>query len=296
LRTARLAALAATAIALAACGTTATHHTGGALPPRGNAEATAPGPANSPHCGIERWAVKTGTDPQAGQIGLGNVQQATVTQLASLPVPGNPDDHPGSRMGPVETTVYQVHATLVEYKQEADSDVHLVLSAGGRTMIAEIPLPSCVGAGSPLLPGITHARKQFEARYAPIGYWQQAQVPVVVTGVGFFDTLHGQTGVAPNGIELHPVLDIQFPAASSSPAPSPASASATRLGDSPPECVRVRLEYNSGNGPDYWVFFCGNGGGADSPMHDWMRGQALIVDGAPIGPGASIFGPYPPGS
>jgi hypothetical protein len=35
-------------------------------------------------------------------------------------------------------------------------------------------------------------------------------VPVTVTGVGFFDRIHGQTGVAPNGIELHPVLDIQF--------------------------------------------------------------------------------------
>jgi hypothetical protein len=31
-----------------------------------------------------------------------------------------------------------------------------------------------------------------------------------MTGVGFFDRIHGQTGVAPNGIELHPVLDIQF--------------------------------------------------------------------------------------
>jgi len=27
-----------------------------------------------------------------------------------------------------------------------------------------------------------------------------------VTGVAFFDFLHGQTGVAPNGIELDPVL------------------------------------------------------------------------------------------
>lgn len=28
-------------------------------------------------------------------------------------------------------------------------------------------------------------------------------------GVGFFDRLHGQTGVAPNGIELHPLLSIE---------------------------------------------------------------------------------------
>ncbi len=31
-----------------------------------------------------------------------------------------------------------------------------------------------------------------------------------MTGTGFFDFLHGQTGVAPNGIELHSVLDLQF--------------------------------------------------------------------------------------
>jgi hypothetical protein len=27
-----------------------------------------------------------------------------------------------------------------------------------------------------------------------------------VVGVAFFDFLHGQTGVAPNAIELHPIL------------------------------------------------------------------------------------------
>jgi hypothetical protein len=29
-----------------------------------------------------------------------------------------------------------------------------------------------------------------------------------ITGVGFFDLFHGQTGVAPNAIELHPVLKL----------------------------------------------------------------------------------------
>lgn len=29
---------------------------------------------------------------------------------------------------------------------------------------------------------------------------------VVIEGVGFWGEIHGQTGVAPNGIELHPVL------------------------------------------------------------------------------------------
>ena len=33
---------------------------------------------------------------------------------------------------------------------------------------------------------------------------------VRVTGVGFFDFAHGQRGAAPNEIELHPVLEIEF--------------------------------------------------------------------------------------
>src|SRR5207248_11567901 len=35
-------------------------------------------------------------------------------------------------------------------------------------------------------------------------------LPVQIKGVAFFDFEHGQTGIAPNGIELHPVLDISF--------------------------------------------------------------------------------------
>ncbi len=32
----------------------------------------------------------------------------------------------------------------------------------------------------------------------------------VVVGVAFFDFLHGQSGVAPNGIELHPILGFRY--------------------------------------------------------------------------------------
>ena len=39
----------------------------------------------------------------------------------------------------------------------------------------------------------------------------EARPLVRITGVGFFDYLHGQRGVAPNGIELHPVLGVEFP-------------------------------------------------------------------------------------
>jgi hypothetical protein len=33
---------------------------------------------------------------------------------------------------------------------------------------------------------------------------------VRLTGVGFFDRAHGQTGAAPNVIELHPVLKVEW--------------------------------------------------------------------------------------
>jgi hypothetical protein len=37
-------------------------------------------------------------------------------------------------------------------------------------------------------------------------HFAQLNATATVTGVGFFDIPHGQTGVAPNAVELHPVL------------------------------------------------------------------------------------------
>lgn len=207
------AAALAAALLAAGCSSAAS-----SAPEAGNREAVASAPAGAPHCGIERWAVKTGTDPAAGRVNLNDVQSTTVAALTGFPVPSGFSQDAGRLEGSAEFTAWKVSATLVQYKQEADSDYHLVLRDNqGNTMIAEIPDPACVHGTSPFLAGITKARAQFTAKYAPGDYWQTANVPVVITGVGFFDTLHGQTGVAPNGIELHPVLDIQFTGASPSP-------------------------------------------------------------------------------
>lgn len=180
-------------------------------------------------CGVERWSVKTGTDADAGRINLGSTTQTTIAALAALPAPSTLPSN--NRIQPTETTVYQLHDTLTEYKLETDSDYHLILDDGsGHTMIVEIPDPACVGSSSPLLPGIRTARAEFDAKYIPNGTFQTANVPVTVTGVGFFDFLHGQAGVAPNGIELHAVLDVQFgsggtptptPTATKTPTPTP---------------------------------------------------------------------------
>ena len=160
-------------------------------------------------CGVERWSVKTGTDADAGLI---NLQSTTSTTIASLGALSKPSTLPAdSRIQPTETTVFRLQATLVEYKLEADSDYHLVLAdSTGHEMIAEIPDPACVGSGSPLAAGISKARGEFDSKYSVTGSFQTANTPVTITGVGYFDYLHGQTGVAPNGIELHAVLDVQF--------------------------------------------------------------------------------------
>jgi hypothetical protein len=76
--------------------------------------------------------------------------------------------------------------------------------------VAEIPSPSCVGAGSRFAAQIASARAQFDAQFSVTSSFQTANIPVRVTGVGFFDFFHNQHGAAPNVIELHPVLDIQF--------------------------------------------------------------------------------------
>ncbi len=135
----------------------------------------------------------------------------SVVPNAAVAAPGAlPAD---SRFAPTETTVFRLAATLTEYKLEEDSDFHLILSDGaGHTLISEIPDPVCVGAGSPLAGSISDARAAFDARYTATGRFQTANVPVTVTGVGFFDFLHGQTSVVPNGMELHAVLDVTFTA------------------------------------------------------------------------------------
>jgi len=184
-----------------------------------------PGEARAQSCGVERWSVKTGTDPDAGQVNLGSSTPNTVATMRSWPAP-NPIP-PNNRVSPYETTVWVLNATLTLYKLEGDSDYHLVLrDASGNTMIAEIPRPSCVGAASPFRTAIQNARAEFDARYTATTSFQTANVPVQITGVGMFDFLHGQTGVAPNGIEIHPVLDVVFnPSADFAISTSPTSLS-----------------------------------------------------------------------
>jgi hypothetical protein len=170
-------------------------------------------------CGVERWSIKTGTDAGARSVNQRTIVPSTIFHLRTFPAPSSPPV--SSRVKPVEDTVYLVSAILLRYKYEADSDVHLVIAdTGGRTMIAEIPAPQCVGASSPFLPSLRYVRSKFTSQFHPSDTWHRVNTPVQIAGVGFFDFKHGQSGVAPNAIELHPVLRFSSGAGNSAlPAP-----------------------------------------------------------------------------
>lgn len=123
-------------------------------------------------CGKERWHIKTGTDPNATALKL-TPQKTSIAKLVRIPrqhvTNSLPDDQ---RVPPVETTLYQIDATLTGYKIEndaksGDGDYHLILAdENGNSMDAEIPDPHCVDASSTVLAEITKARG-FRARVQP---------------------------------------------------------------------------------------------------------------------------------
>ena len=173
----------------------------------------APAPAAGQQCGAERWAVKTLSDPAAGTVNF-TPQATTVDALRAIPAPPN-IGFSAPRIAGVETTTFAVQAALVSAKHEDDEDFHLVIAEPGdlaKTMIVEFPDVGCSGAiGSAKRDEMAAARRDLIAACGapPRSPFRRLTGSAMITGVGFFDVLHGQTGVAPNGIELHPVLKVE---------------------------------------------------------------------------------------
>jgi hypothetical protein len=159
-------------------------------------------------CGVERWAVKTGTDADRNKVST-TVVSTTLSYLGSRAKPSSyPSTH---RIAPYELHTYQVKAYVTQYKIEADSDIHLVLKdSAGRKMIAEIPKLPCVGSTSRWRGAISSTRTLWTTHYTTTTSWHYIHRSVTIRGLAFFDVPHGQTGAAPNYIELHPVIYIHL--------------------------------------------------------------------------------------
>jgi hypothetical protein len=171
-------------------------------------------------CGEERWAVKTLTDtPGADAVDLAHPKTTTVEAMRHLNAKGKRSSGAppkgltkrSPRMPPVETTVYKVNALLMSMKREKDKDIHLVIADPkvGGSMIVEFPQEECtVGANEDARAKMKEARSDLASACGgePGKSIVTLNGKATIQGVGFFDLVHGQGGVATNGIELHPVI------------------------------------------------------------------------------------------
>jgi hypothetical protein len=113
-------------------------------------------------------------------------------------------------------TIFTIKALLLGYHHEQDEDFHLVLANPDdqtQTMIAEIPAPDCLKdqklakVSQDMRAALAQAFGSPGAKTARLPH----PVPILIRGVGFYDFPHGQDGLAPNAIELHPVLGLKLP-------------------------------------------------------------------------------------
>ncbi len=139
-------------------------------------------------CGVERWTVKTLQDRPK----LLPVRPTIIAHLVSLP---RPSSLPATRL-PFERHVFSLIATVTLVRLEDAGDLHLVLRQGVKHMIAESPSPACTTRAT------AYRRRQMRSARNAVRLCSRARV----VGVAFFDFKHGQTGLAPNAIELHPIL------------------------------------------------------------------------------------------
>ena len=161
-------------------------------------------------CGTERWSVKTSSDQDAARVNMTPIL-STVADLNNItpPTRAQLDAKPNSRF-PEELHVFTVRAYLDGFKLEADGDFHIGLidlDNPHSTMVAEMISENCAPAlrnESAMLRASWQVRfgEATTKKFKKVG----GRVKIEITGVGFFDFIHGQTDVAKNGFELHRVI------------------------------------------------------------------------------------------
>ena len=163
----------------------------------------------STNCGgTERWSVKVLTDAACTQINYAPVL-TTINNLIHITTPSTSTTAP--RFTGLEFTTYKIKCKLSQVRFESDNDFHLVVTDGINFMITEVPDPLCAVASTSTHVNEYIAARQFVSTYVPTVPNLQVNLPdVSITGVAFLDPPHGQSGEAPNHLELHPILDIHF--------------------------------------------------------------------------------------
>ncbi len=159
--------------------------------------------------GVERWSIKILTDNNVNIVNFTPVP-TTIDSLIHIitPIPTS-----GTlRIAGIEDQVYKIRCHITVKKFESDNDYHLILRDNfNQTLIAEVPDPLCSSSASSAFVNQFISARTFVDTNIAFGNIYNVNLPEVeVTGVSFIDIEHGQTGSAPNQLELHPVLDIHF--------------------------------------------------------------------------------------
>lgn len=167
-------------------------------------------------CGVSRWPVKSLSDTTADKIDFSEERKKTVRWLVSATPPKKKPKL--TRINGLEWIRFRVEAILVGYKlSKDDQDFHVVIKdlKTADTMIVEFKDPACSGVCKSTHVGeMKNAREDFINSPAVLERGKvtstykklKKRVKVEIVGIGFWDFIHGQTGVAKNGIELHPVI------------------------------------------------------------------------------------------
>ena len=168
----------------------------------------------SQNVGFARKNIKTLSDSDTLKINFTEIIPSTVHEQILLERP----------LGKIttrlnnETKVYSIKCYIIGYKKEIlDKDIHIILKDidTDETMVAEIPSPKCfeIRETSRYLSFI-QLREWFMNNIGSPYYlkfiYLEKPIPVTITGIGFFDFMHGQKRMAENEREIHPVLSIKL--------------------------------------------------------------------------------------
>jgi hypothetical protein len=176
---------------------------------------TATGPATartvsvaSVSCASGARALHTLSDAQRDLVQL----RPTATSVAEINALPRPRRTPTTRATALQRHVWRVRAQIVEYKLERDAAVHLVLYDGRRSyMNAVLPSSRCLPASARGRHAIEAARAFLEGLCGPARpSWRPLGAVVLIDGVGFWASPHGQHGHARNYAELRPVTRIRL--------------------------------------------------------------------------------------
>ncbi len=159
-------------------------------------------------CGVERWAVKTLSDPLATSVNLTQVLPTTIQELNQQPA--RCSGLPSARTFNQEFQVYEIVGRITLVRLEDDRDYHVALADPanpGSTIVTEVADPVCQGlVTSPHFSALVEASNQFDRFRAGRSAGALIGQMVRVRGVGFYDFNHNQTGRSQSCMELHPII------------------------------------------------------------------------------------------